>query len=71
MGKILVLQAWQNGQPLPIQINYDKAIWSGLSWAVGEIRHSEMEAGQLVTLRCVSSEKNLVTLDGNIFTVEY
>ncbi len=71
MGKILVLLAWQDGRPLPIQVNYDLAIWSGLSWAVGEIRHSEMEAGQPVTIRCLSNEKGSVTLDGNIFTVEY
>ena len=71
MGKILVLLAWQDGRPLPIQVNYDLAIWSGLSWAVGEIRHSEMEAGQPVTIRCLSNEKDSVTLDGNIFTVEY
>jgi hypothetical protein len=80
MGKIFVLRAWQSGRSLPVQISYDKAIWSGLSWAVGEIEHSEMEAGQPVMIRCFSNdkdnekdsvEKNSVTLDGNIFTVEY
>jgi hypothetical protein len=38
MGKIFVLNAWQNARPVPVDINYDKAIWSGLSWAVGEIK---------------------------------
>ncbi len=71
MGKILMLRAWQSGQPLPIEINYDKAIWSGLSWAVGEIKHSAMTTGEAVTIRCSSSEKDSVTLDGHIFAVEY
>ena len=45
MDKVFVLQAWQNGQALPIEINYDKVIWSGLSWAVGEIRQSRSQTG--------------------------
>ena len=71
MGKILVLNAWHNGRLLPIVINYDRAIWSGLSWAVGEIRHSAMIAGKPLTVRCSSGEKHSVTLEGNIFAVEY
>ena len=71
MGKIFMLRAWQSGRPLPIEINYDKAIWSGLSWAVGEIKHSAMTTGEAVTIRCSSSEKDSVTLDGHIFAVEY
>ncbi len=71
MGKILMLRAWQSGQPLPIEINYDKAIWSGLSWAVGEIKHSAMTTGEAVTIRCSSSEKDSVALDGHILEVEY
>ena len=71
MGKIFMLRAWQSGRPLPIAINYDKAIWSGLSWAVGEIKHSAMTIGEAVTIRCSSSEKDLVALDGHILAVEY
>jgi hypothetical protein len=71
MGKILVLTAWQNDRLLPIDINYDKAIWSGLSWAVGEIRHSAMIAGKPLTIRCSSGDKDSVTLDGSVLAVEY
>ena len=71
MGKIFMLRARQSGTPLPIEINYDKAIWSGLSWAVGEIKHSAMTTGEAVTIRCSSSEKDSVALDGHILAVEY
>jgi hypothetical protein len=71
MGKILRLQAWQHGQPLPIEINYDKAIWSGLSWAAGEIRHSAMRAGDAITVQCSSTDKETVNLEGKILAVEY
>src|ERR1700733_6129549 len=35
MGKVFILTALQDGKTLPVEINYDKVIWSGLSWAVG------------------------------------
>jgi len=71
MGKILVLHAWQNGQAVSIEINYDKAIWSGLSWAAGEIKRSALVPGQPVTIECLSREKDSVALDGHVFVVEY
>src|SRR5437899_9306346 len=70
MGKILVLHAWQNGQPVPIEINYDKAIWSGLSWAAGEIKRSALMPGQPVRIECLSTEKDSVVMDGHVFVVE-
>ncbi len=71
MGKILVLNAWQNGQPVSIEINYDKAIWSGLSWAAGEIKRSALVPGQPVRIECLSTEKDSVVMDGHVFVVEY
>ena len=71
VGKVLVLQATQGGKIIPIEINYDKMIWSGLSWAVGEIRHNAMHAGEPITIRCSSTEKNPVALDCKLFAVQY
>jgi len=71
VGKVLVLQATQGGKSLPIEINYDKLIWSGLSWAAGEIRHDAMHAGEPITIRCSSTEKNSVALDCKLFAVQY
>jgi hypothetical protein len=71
VGKVLVLQATQGGRNIPIEINYDKMIWSGLSWAVGEIRHQAMHAGEPITIRCSSTEKNSVALDCKLLAVEY
>jgi hypothetical protein len=71
MGKVLTLQATQGGKSIPIEINYDKIIWSGLSWAVGEIRHNSLHAGEPVEIRCSSTEKNPVVLDCKLFVVQY
>jgi hypothetical protein len=71
MGKVFALRAWQNGRPLPIEITYDKAIWSGLSWAVGEIKHAAITTGEPLTITCSSGEKESVTLEGKVFAVQY
>ncbi|HVM92324.1 MAG TPA: hypothetical protein VMT67_05900, partial [Terriglobales bacterium] len=57
MGKVFVLTAVQGGKTLPVEINYDKVIWSGLSWAVGEVRHGELKPGVPVEIECRSGEE--------------
>ena len=71
MGKVFVISASQNGTPLPVEINYDKVIWSGLSWAVGEVRQSALKPGSPVEINCSSAEEAPVQLDGQVFAVEY
>ena len=71
VGKVLVISAEQAGKTLPIEINYDKQIWSGLSWGAGEIRRKDFATGQPVTIRCSSGEKNAVHLEAWLYEVEY
>jgi hypothetical protein len=71
MSKVFVLEARQNGQPLPVEINYGKVIWSGLSWAVGEIKHTTLTPGQPITVECSSAESDEVRLEGRAFVVRY
>jgi hypothetical protein len=60
MAKLLTLAASQGGRPVAVDVRYDKAIWSGLSWAVGEIPCERLRPGEPLLLRATSSE--LVTL---------
>lgn len=71
MGKVFVLTATQDGKSLPVEINYDKVIWSGLSWAVGEIRHGDLKPGAVVQIECSSAEDGPVELNGKAYAVEY
>jgi hypothetical protein len=71
VDRVLVIHADANGKELPIAINYDKIIWSGLSWAAGEIRHHDLNPGDRVTIRCSSTEKNPMVLDGRVYAVDY
>jgi hypothetical protein len=71
VGTVLKIDAEQNGKPLPIEINYDKVIWSGLSWGAGEIQPADFMGGRPLTIRCSSAEKKAVKLEARIYAVEY
>jgi hypothetical protein len=71
MGKVFQLEATQNGRQLPIHEDYDKVIWSGLSWAAGEIGAKDLHAGEPLTLTFRSTEKDPVTLKGSLYLVNY
>jgi hypothetical protein len=71
LGKLLILSAEQDGRAVPVAVNYDKAIWSGLSWAAGEIDARDLRPGVPVTLRCETREAGEVTLSGEAFAVRY
>jgi hypothetical protein len=71
VGKVLVLQATQGGKSVPVEISYDKMIWSGLSWAVGEIHHDSLRAAEPIAIRCSSAEKDPVALECKVFAVQY
>lgn len=71
MGKIFVLKAEQGGREIPIRENYNREIWAGLSWAVGEISQKGLQPGQPLTLTFQSTEKDPVTLKARLYLVNY
>jgi hypothetical protein len=71
VGKVLKIYAEQDGRVLPIEINYDKLIWSGLSWGAGEIKHKDFVNGRPITIRCSSAEKEALRLEGELYEVAY
>jgi hypothetical protein len=71
MGKVLTISAEQGGKSLPVEINYDKQIWSGLSWGAGEIKRRDFSTGGPIVIRCSSAEKSPVRLEGLVYAVEY
>jgi len=72
MGEFFVIEVWQDGNPLPVVINYDKVIWSGLSWAVGEVRAASMTPGKPLRITLSSAERQFpVTVTGKLYVVTY
>jgi hypothetical protein len=71
MAKVFALSATQDGQPVSIQLDYDKIVWSGMSWAVGEINSSELKPSRPLVVHFSSEEKDPVTFDAAAYRVEY
>jgi hypothetical protein len=71
VGKVLKIVAEQNGKTLPVEITYDKQIWSGLSWGAGEVKHKDFISGRPIIIRCFSEEKYPVRLEGHLYEIEY
>jgi hypothetical protein len=71
IGKVLKLRAIQTDKELAVDTDYDRVVWSGLSWAVGEIRHGAFSTTKPLTIECSSTEKEKMLLDGKLYVVRY
>ena len=71
MAKVFQIEAIQGGRAVPVSIDYNKIVWSGLSWAVGEIKVSDLVPDQPLVVRFHSAEKDPITLDGSAYRVIY
>jgi hypothetical protein len=71
MGKVFSIEVTQAGRTIPVTVNYDKIVWSGLSWAVGEIQSANLEPDKRVIVRFHSAEKAPVKLEGKAYHVVY
>lgn len=69
--KLLKIWAEQGGRRIAVEMDYDRYIWSGLSWAAGEIRGERLRRRQPITIHCSTVEKGSVSLSGNLYVVEY
>ncbi|MBV9301299.1 MAG: hypothetical protein JOY62_12755 [Acidobacteriaceae bacterium] len=68
MADIFKIEVSQEERPVPVRINYGKVIWSGLSWAVGEV--DGFTPGESLQIRCTSAEKDEVKLDVKVYRVQ-
>jgi hypothetical protein len=71
LGHLLCIEAKQGNEILPLQANYDKAIWSGLSWAVAEFSTSVLRPGVPISVRCFSKEPAAVILKAELYHAIY
>ena len=72
MGKFFTIRASQSGAPLPVEIRYDSRIWSGLSWAVGEVRHDQIAAGKPISIELSSAASDpSIHIDARIYSIRY
>ncbi len=71
MAKVFTIEATQDGHTVPVHVNYDKIVWSGMSWAVGEIDATDLTRSKPVVVHFHSDEKDPVKLEGTAYLVTY
>jgi hypothetical protein len=67
MNEFLTITAKQGEKILPVQIEYDKMIWCGLSWAAGEINTADIDFKQPVQIICTAKEGESKYFKMNIY----
>ena len=71
LGQMLTITAMQGDRKLPTRIEYDKAIWSGLSWAVAEVDTAELNRTTPLTVTCATTDTRPVFLECRAYQVAY
>lgn len=71
MDTLLQIRIHQAGKELPLYKEYDKIIWSGLSWGAAELRHGSFDPAFPVEIECQSMEKGEVRLEGRVYAIGY
>jgi hypothetical protein len=71
MNELLKIEVTQNGRLIKTKINYDKMIWSGLSWAVAEIEPGDFDKTLPLSIQCISLEKEKLTLKARVYALGY
>ena len=71
MDVFLKINVTQHGKVVPLHIEYDKMIWSGLSWAAGEIDAKDIAADEPLNIECISFEKEESQLKAYVYSVSY
>ncbi|HEX9511118.1 MAG TPA: hypothetical protein VF939_11600, partial [Puia sp.] len=67
MDALLSIRVLQAGKELLLYKEYDKMIWSGLSWAAAELRHGSFDPAVPVEIECHSAEKGTMRLEGQVY----
>jgi hypothetical protein len=71
MNEILTIDVKQGNRNVLLQMQYDKQIWSGLSWGAVEIKEKDMLPGQEMIIVCRSMLQPKLLLKARVFAVEY
>jgi hypothetical protein len=71
VGQLLKLTAKQNGNEVPVTINYDKKLWSGTSWASGEIVNKSFVKNAPLIVTYTLDDPNEIKFEGTLYKVRY
>lgn len=71
VSEVIRIEASQDGKAIPVHIEYDKMIWSGLSWGVGELKQGSFDHSKPLQITCSTSEKDELNLKAEVYAVSY
>lgn len=71
MDEYLKIIVRQGDKIAPTEINYNKMIWSGLSWAAAEVKMSDADVSQALTVTCMSIEKEKMMLKAKVYGIQH
>jgi hypothetical protein len=71
MDQLIRIIVKQDDQEIETKKEYDKMIWSGLSWGVVEVKQSSFDKSKPLLIQCSTSEKEPLTLKANVYAVQY
>jgi hypothetical protein len=69
MDEFLKITARQGNKNIPVKVNYDRMIWSGLSWGVGEIDVKDINPRAPLTITCWSQDGESKNFKIDIYNV--
>ncbi|WP_051211042.1 hypothetical protein [Runella zeae] len=70
LANLLNIQIKQGSKSLPLKVEYDKAIWSGLSWAVAELPKGVFQLEKPIEITFKSAEKIPLKLTGSVYLIK-
>jgi len=70
MDEIIKISAKQENKDLPLKIQYNKMIWSGLSWGAAEIDAKNIDFNQPVSITCISNDTESKNFKIEIYNVQ-
>jgi hypothetical protein len=71
VSEVIKIEVTQDGKKIPLHVEYDKVIWSGLSWATAEVKQGSFDLGKPLTIKCSSDDKNELRLNADVYAVSY
>jgi len=71
MDAFLGINVTQNGKPVQMHVEYDKMIWSGLSWAAVEIDKKDIDHSMPLHVQCYSNDEKELRLKADVYEVGY
>jgi hypothetical protein len=71
MDAFLQISLHQDGRDIPFYKEYDKMIWSGLSWGAGEVDPAHLDASKPLEVVCRSTETDTLQLKAWVYAVTY